>query len=143
MIDRTLVVGNKIFTTHRDRGLYLGTWAINQPRWLAEHPGSWRFIEDVLQEAALRSPPVEGATDPEAGPAEPTDLSSSPDFRKDGDEEDDVSLVDTPACHRQWETDPPGTLNLTHRFRWFLHEGGADAEGGGADGIGGFEEARG
>jgi hypothetical protein len=46
-------------------------------------------------------------------------------------------------CHRQWETDPPGTLNLTHRFRWFLHEGGADAEGGGADGIGGFEEARG
>jgi len=47
------------------------------------------------------------------------------------------------GCHRQWETDPPGTLNLTHRFRWFLHEGGADAEGGGADGIGGFEEARG
>jgi hypothetical protein len=47
------------------------------------------------------------------------------------------------CCHRQWETDPPGTLNLTHRFRWFLHEGGADAEGGGADGIGGFEEARG
>src|ERR1700732_170139 len=45
------------------------------------------------------------------------------------------------ACHRQWETDPPGTLNLTHRFRWFLREGGADAEGGGADGIGGFEEA--
>ena len=46
-------------------------------------------------------------------------------------------------CHRQWETDPPGTLNLTHRIRWFLREGGADAEGGGADGIGGFEEARG
>jgi predicted dithiol-disulfide oxidoreductase (DUF899 family) len=46
-------------------------------------------------------------------------------------------------CHRQWETDPPGTLNLTHRVRWFLREGGADAEGGGADGISGFEEARG
>ena len=46
-------------------------------------------------------------------------------------------------CHRQWETDPLGTLNLTHRVRWFLREGGADAEGGGADGIGGFEEARG
>ena len=46
-------------------------------------------------------------------------------------------------CHRQWETDPPGTLNLTDGFRWFLREGGADAEGGGADGIGGFEEARG
>ena len=46
-------------------------------------------------------------------------------------------------CHRQWETDPPGTLNLTHRIRWFLREGGADAEGGGADGISGIEEARG
>jgi hypothetical protein len=34
-------------------------------------------------------------------------------------------------------------LNLTHRIRWFLREGGADAEGGGADGIGGIEEARG
>ena len=45
-------------------------------------------------------------------------------------------------CHRQWETDPPGTLNLTHRVRWFLREGGADAEGGGADGTSGFEEAR-
>ena len=97
MIDRTLVVGNKIFTTHRHRVLFLGTWAIDQGRWLAENAGRWRYIEDVLQEAALRSPSVEGATDPEAGPAEPTDLSSSPDFRKDGDEEDGVSLVDTPA----------------------------------------------
>jgi hypothetical protein len=44
-----------------------------------------------------------------------------------------------PDCHRQWETDPPGTLNLTHRFRWFLREGGADAEVGGADGTDGSE----
>jgi hypothetical protein len=65
-------------------------------RWLSENPGRWRYIEDVLQEAALRSPSVEGATDPEAG-QQPTDLSSSPGFRKDGDEEDGVSLVDTPA----------------------------------------------
>ncbi len=50
---------------------------------------------------------------------------------------------DMKECHRQWETDPSGTLNLTHRFRWFLREGGADAEAGGADGIGCFEEARG
>ncbi len=97
MIDRTLVVGNRIFATHRDRGLFLGTWAINQRRWLAENAARWRYIEDVLQEAALRSPSVEGATGPEAGPAEPTDLSSPPDFRKDGDEEAGVSLVDTPA----------------------------------------------
>ena len=31
---------------------------------------------------------------------------------------------------------------LTHRIRSFLLNGGADAEGGGTDGIGGFEEAR-
>ena len=61
----------------------------------------------------------------------------------------DHGLITSPAfilmkaADRQWETDPPGTLNLTHRIRWFLREGGADAEGGGADGIGGFEEARG
>jgi ubiquinone/menaquinone biosynthesis C-methylase UbiE len=29
-------------------------------------------------------------------------------------------------CHRQWETDPSGTLNLIHRFKWFLREGGAE-----------------
>ena len=53
-----------------------------------------------------------------------------------------IATRDPNECHRQWETDPLGTLNLTHRIRWFLREGGADAEGGGADGIGGFEEAR-
>src|SRR4051794_13519100 len=35
-----------------------------------------------------------------------------------------------------------GSMNLTHRRRWLLHDGGADAEGGGADGVGGLEEAR-
>ena len=33
-------------------------------------------------------------------------------------------------------------MNLTHRIRWFLLIGGADAEGGGTDGIDDFEEAR-
>src|SRR5215208_7224102 len=31
-------------------------------------------------------------------------------------------------------------MNLTHRFRWFLRQGGADAEVGGADGIGGLKK---
>ena len=39
------------------------------------------------------------------------------------------------SCHRQCEIDPIGNLNLTHRMRWFLREGGADVEGGGADGV--------
>ena len=46
------------------------------------------------------------------------------------------------SCHRQCKTDPVATLNLTHRVRWLLRCGGADAEGGGTDGIGCFEEAR-
>ncbi|HZC97616.1 MAG TPA: hypothetical protein VE267_16095, partial [Bradyrhizobium sp.] len=45
-------------------------------------------------------------------------------------------------CHRQCKSDPGGDMNLTHRIRWFLLSGGADAEGGGTDGTGGFEEAR-
>ena len=46
-------------------------------------------------------------------------------------------------CHRQWETDPGGNMNLTHRIRWFLLLGGADAEGGGTDGTDDSEETRG
>ena len=47
------------------------------------------------------------------------------------------------SCHRQWETDPGGNMNLTHRIRWFLLLGGADAEGGGTDGTDDSEETRG
>lgn len=96
MIDQSRVADGRLFATHGDRCHYLGKSASERLRWLSENPGRWRYIEDVLQEAALRSPSVEGATDPEAG-QQPTDLSSSPGFRKDGDEEDGVSLVDTPA----------------------------------------------
>jgi Holliday junction resolvasome RuvABC DNA-binding subunit len=35
-----------------------------------------------------------------------------------------------------------GSMSLTHRRRWPLHDGGADAEGGGADGVGDPEKAR-
>jgi hypothetical protein len=62
-----------------------------------------------------------------------------------------LDLITSPAfivmkamshCHRQCKTDPGGDMKLTHRIRWFLLSGGADAEGGGTDGIGSFEEAR-
>ena len=33
-------------------------------------------------------------------------------------------------------------MNLTHRIRWFLLRGGANAESGATDGIGDFEEVR-
>jgi putative transposase len=45
-------------------------------------------------------------------------------------------------CQRQWETDPVGNSNLTHPPRWFLREGGADANGGGKNGVGRPEETR-
>jgi hypothetical protein len=40
----------------------------------------------------------------------------------------------------QWETDPLGNSNLTNPPRWFLRQGGADANGGGTDGVGCPEE---
>ena len=47
------------------------------------------------------------------------------------------------GCQRQWETDPLGNSNLTNPPRWFLRQGGADANGGGTDGVGCPEEPRG
>ena len=45
-------------------------------------------------------------------------------------------------CHRQWETDPVGTSNLTHRSWCPPRSGGGDVDGGGTDGDYGFIEAR-
>jgi hypothetical protein len=47
------------------------------------------------------------------------------------------------GCQRQWETDPLGNSNLTNPPRSFLRQGGADANGGGTDGVGCPEEPRG
>jgi hypothetical protein len=52
-----------------------------------------------------------------------------------------VSEAGGDCCHRRCEIDPAGNLNLTRRMRWFLREGGADAEGGGADGVDCLKEA--
>jgi hypothetical protein len=65
--------------------------------WLKENPGKWRSLEDVEQEVARLRPAVERETNLEAGPAEPNGQTSSHDVRKDGGEESDVTLVDTPA----------------------------------------------
>jgi hypothetical protein len=110
MIDRTLVVGDKIFVTHRDRGLYLGTWAIDQRRWLAENAGRWRYIEDIEQEDAPRSCPIDGDVDIVPGPAEPNGLTSSPDVQNDSNE-GDVGLVASSAagCSPPYR---PTTLSL-------------------------------
>src|SRR6185437_8746927 len=68
MINSSLVLGDLLFATHRDRCLYIGTSIIDQPRWLQEHTGSWRRIGDVHREAAALAPPVEGETNVGAAP---------------------------------------------------------------------------
>ena len=97
VFDRSRVADGYLFATHRDRCLYLGKSARDRLHWLKENPGKWRSLEDVEQEVARLRPAVESETNLEAGPAEPNGQTSSHDVRKDGGEESDVTLVDTPA----------------------------------------------
>ena len=82
MIDQSLVVGDILFATSRDRCLYHGTANRYRPKWLADHPGSWRYVKDILKEASLLV-----KTETEVGTVE-----AGPNVRKDGDDEDDVTL---------------------------------------------------
>ena len=50
-IDQSLVVGDLVFATPRDRCLYIGTSIRDRPLWLEEHTGDWRRIEGVQREA--------------------------------------------------------------------------------------------
>ena len=59
VIDRSLVVGNLLFATPRDRCSYIGTSILARPVWLEEHAGDWRRIEDVQREAVSPAPPAE------------------------------------------------------------------------------------
>jgi hypothetical protein len=97
VFDRSRVAGGYMFATHRDRCLYFGKSARDRLHWLKENPGKWRSLEDVEQEVARLRRAVESETNLEAGPAEPNGQTSSHDVRKDGGEESDVTLVDTPA----------------------------------------------
>ena len=97
VFDRSRVADGYLFATHRDRCLYLGKSARDRLHWLKENLGKWRSLEDVEQEVARLRPAVESDTKVEAGPAEPNGQTSSRDVRKDGGEESDVTLVDTPA----------------------------------------------
>ncbi|MGA8820540.1 MAG: hypothetical protein WB624_24885 [Xanthobacteraceae bacterium] len=94
VINQRRVHGDLVFATNRDRGLYIGTSTMDQPRWLEEHPGSWQRIEDVQREAASPAPPVENENNAGAAPAGPNDQTSSGDIRKDGDEDDAIALID-------------------------------------------------
>ena len=59
MIDQSLVVGDILFTAHRDRALYLGKPVKGRAQWLKEHADKWQFIQNVQQDAAEPRPLVE------------------------------------------------------------------------------------
>ena len=56
MIDQSLVVGDVLFTVHRDRALYLGKSAGDRAQWLKEHADKWQRIQGVQQEATPLRP---------------------------------------------------------------------------------------
>jgi len=94
VFDRARTAEGFLFATGNDRGRYLGQWSWEKPDWLKQNEGRYRRIEDVLREDAPGTPPVEAEIDPDAGPAEPADSSSSPETRNDGDDKDDVASAD-------------------------------------------------
>jgi|SRR5712691_70602 len=96
MIDRSLVVGDFLFATHRDRALYIGKLVRDRPRWLKDNPGAWRRIADVQQETASLPRRVESEDLVEAIAAGQSSHMSSPDVRDDG--KDNAGSVEIPAA---------------------------------------------
>ena len=90
LIDQTLVDGEILFATSRERCAYLGTETRYRQKWLADRPHSWRYVHDVLGEADLLE-----KTKTEVGTAE-----CGSNVRKDGNDEDDVALVDSLVVDR-------------------------------------------
>src|SRR5271155_2600588 len=96
VIDENLVAEGFLFATSRDRCRYLGTWSWEKPRWLEQNKGSYRYLDEVLQETAQLGRP----DNVEAAPTGPNCETSSRDIRKDGGDGDNSSLVRTLPEHR-------------------------------------------
>ena len=94
VFDRARTAEGLLFATGGDRCRYLGQWSWEKPDWLKQNEGRYRNIEDVLREEAPTMLSVEVEINPGAGPAEPADLSSSPEVRNDGNDKDDVVSAD-------------------------------------------------
>ena len=111
VIDRSLVLGDLVFATHRDRCLYIGTSIMDRQLWLEEHAGDWRRIEDVQREAVSPAPPAESEIGIGPALARPNSQMSSRDVRKGGDAEDNAALVDARAgdCSPPHEPASPPT----------------------------------
>ena len=51
-IDQSLVHGEYVFRTHLDRNRYIGTLTRDRPKWLKDHPDTWKLVRNVQQEAS-------------------------------------------------------------------------------------------
>ena len=135
MIDKTRVVGDLLFATHRERAWYLGRSDIERRRWLREHPGRWWYIKDLQREAAPPGPPLESEIDLGPVPAGPNSQTSSRGVRDNGGDEDDVALVDTLTGDRSPPHEPtslPTTVTATVKnetTKAELLRGTSEAEG--------------
>ena len=89
VINQSLVVGDILLATPRDRCSYLGTETRFRAKWLADHPGSWRYVKDIPKEAGLLV-----KTETELGTVEAGSTFET------GDNKNDVVLVDTPGGDR-------------------------------------------
>ena len=116
MIDPNLVVGDILFATSRDRCSYLGTANRDRPKWLADHPGSWRYVHEVLEEEAS----LLVKTETEVGT-----VKAESNVRKDGDDEDDVASVDSPGGDRSHPDEP---ISLPTPVKADFANGSAKAE---------------
>ena len=94
LFDRARTADGLLFATGGDRCRYLGKSSREKPDWLKQNEDRYRSIEDVLREEAPTMLSVEAEINPGAGPAEPADLSSSPEVRNDGNDKDDVASAD-------------------------------------------------
>jgi predicted DNA-binding transcriptional regulator AlpA len=96
VIDRSLVAGDIVFNTHRDRAWYLGKSAGVRAQWLKENAGKWRRIQDVQQDVAPPRPLVDSKIKVRAAPTVLSSTASFRDIRNDGNDVDG-GLVGMPA----------------------------------------------
>jgi hypothetical protein len=119
-LDKSRIFDGYVFATPGERCQYIGTLVRDRPQWLKKHVGRWRRVEDVRQEAAAPGPPVESEIGLRAAPPGPNGQTSSRDVPKDGDDDDDVALVDALAGDCSLPCQPtslptPVTATLTNR----------------------------
>jgi hypothetical protein len=95
-IEKTLVNGDFLFVTPRDRCSYIGTGIGDKAKWRADHLGTWSYRPDVFDE-----PEPLGTAETEVKTE-----GAGPDVREVGDDDDNVAMVDTLRVDRSPTGEP-------------------------------------